>query len=176
MQLLTKVMIACLSVFSLPALAADGKKVELERPALFTDLVNCRTIANSEERLACFDAKVAALDEAQQKQDIVVTDRETVKEARRGLFGFNLPKIKIFGENDNAEDIDEISSTITSVSTQGGKWLIVLEDGAKWLQVDSEQLVTYPKPGMPVVLKKAALGSFLVNIRGQRAIRMRRLN
>ena len=155
--------------------AETDKKLKLERPALFADLVNCRDIVEAEERLACYDSKVAALDEAQQKEEIIVTDKAAVKEARRGLFGFNLPKIKIFGGGDENE-VSEIEGTIKSVSRRNGNWLITLEDGARWQQISTGRLALPPKAGMPVRIKKAALGSFLVNIRGQRAIRMKRVN
>ncbi len=162
---------------SAPASAKDDSKAGLKRPAIFEDLVNCREVEDPDERLACYDDKVAALDEAQKKDDIIVTDRAAVKEAKRGLFGFNLPKIKIFGGGDDDKDeIKEIDGIIASVSSRGGKWLITLEDGAKWQQISSERLALPPKAGMPVHIRKAAFGSFLVNIRGQRSIRMRRVN
>ena len=159
-----------------PAAAKDAKDASLPRPALFDDLINCRTIANDAERLACYDGKVGALDEAQKNEEIIVTDREAVKQAKRGLFGFSLPKLKIFGK-EGEDQLKELVSTIRSAYTsRNGKWTIVLEDGAKWRQIDSKSPRRDPKPGMEVRIRKASMGSYFVNVAGRRAIRMKRVN
>jgi hypothetical protein len=158
------------------AIAADKTEKVEARPAVFEELVNCRAIENPDTRLICYDNKVAAIDTAEKNKDLILSDKASIKEARRGLFGFSLPKIKIFG--DKAEDeIAEINATIVSAyQDRNGNWIIVLDDDAKWQQIDSGQLALNPKSGMKVRIRKAALGSYFVNVAGQPGIKMKRVN
>ena len=161
---------------STAALSQDSKDTNLPRPAIFDDLINCRTIADDTERLACYDGNVGKLDEAQKKEEIIVTDKQSVQEAKRGLFGFNLPKLSIFGK-EGEEQLEELVTTIKSArQDRSGKWTFILEDGAKWQQIDTDGSSRQVKPGMEVRIRKASLGSYFVNVEGRRAIRMMRVN
>jgi hypothetical protein len=163
-------------LFCEAAIAKNEKAVPLEKPAIFDNVVKCRQIVDPTERLACFDAKVAALDEAQSKEEILITDRAAVAEARKGLFGFSLPKLKIFGSEGETE-IDQINASISKAyQNSNGMWVITLEDGAKWQQIDTRILVRDPRSGMSILIKRAALGSYFVKVENQVAIRMRRVN
>jgi hypothetical protein len=102
--------------------------------------------------------------------------------ARKGLFGLTLPDLGLFGGKDaeekdpDQEGISKIESTIRSAGQNAeGNWVITLEDGAKWVQTEAKSIRT-PKPGQPIRIRKAALGSFFANIDGQTAIRMKRQN
>ncbi|MEO1969748.1 MAG: hypothetical protein ABGW87_13685 [Sphingomonadaceae bacterium] len=142
-------------------------------PAVFQKVVNCREIAGSAERLKCYDTEVAALDSAQKNNQLVVADREQLKEVKRGLFGFSLPKIKLFG-GANSDEIKEIDSTIAAYHfNRGGQLVFTLADGARWQQIDNT--FSHPKIGATVHIKHAALGSFFANIDGGRAIRAKRV-
>ena len=160
------------------ALAADQEK-PVERAGLYTKLIDCRSIADPGQRLACYDAQVATLEAAVAKSEVVVVDKVQIKKARRSLFGLTLPNLSIFGNDDNDGDEDGKSRLETKIGSAAqrddGKWLIILEDGAKWLQTDSLRVRT-PKPGQPVKIRKAAMGSYLANINGQIAIRVTRVN
>ena len=158
------------------AIAKDQSDAKIARPKLFEEVVSCRAIQDSAARLKCYDTQVSLLDEAQRSEEIILTDRAAIKEARKGLFGFNIPKIKIFG-SDDANEVKEIEAVIASASFGGsGRWTIELEDGARWQQIETESVNRDPKPGMKAKIRKAALGSYFVNIAGQPAIRMRRIN
>jgi hypothetical protein len=166
-----------LSVLALSAslLAKDDKEdAVLARPKLFDDVVACKTIENPEQRLACYDEKVAALDEAQKKEEIVVTDKAAMKEAKRGLFGFDLPKIKIFGGGDDVTEIEAVVKSVTA--NRAGQIFIVLEDGAKWQQIDTKILNREPRAGSKARIRVASMGSYLVTFDGGPAIRMKRVN
>ena len=155
--------------------AAKDKDAELARPKLFEDVVACKTIENAEARLACYDEKVAALDEAQKKDEIILTDKAAVKEAQRGLFGFEIPKLKIFGSGD--DDVAEIEAKVQSVTAnRAGLITITLEDGARWQQVDTKILNREPRAGDTARIRKASMGSYLVTFNDGPAIRMKRLN
>ncbi|MGL5838406.1 MAG: hypothetical protein ACRCY3_07895 [Sphingorhabdus sp.] len=166
--------IAITVVTTAALIAQDEKDVALDRPKLFDDVVACKAIADPDNRLACYDEKVSALDEAAKKQDIILTDRAAVKEAKRGLFGFDIPKIRIFG---GGEDVNEIEVPVKSVSAnRAGILSITLDDGARWQQVDTKILNNEPRPGAIARIRKASMGSYLVNFNGGPAIRMKRVN
>lgn len=144
-------------------------------PEVFTNVVKCRAITDDAERLACFDSAVGRLETAQASEELVVVSREQVEETRRGLFGLTLPKIKLFGGGDENE-VKELSSTVASFArTPRGGWVVTLDDGAVWAQTDNTYVGT-PKVGESIVIKKAALGSFMAKIDGGRAFRIERRN
>lgn len=181
MKLLICRMIAIPCVIATP-LAASAADAPSDRPEIFKKLVDCRSIAENVQRLACYDAQVAALDDATMRQEVVVVDKAQISKARKTLFGLSLPSLSIFGGNDgkNAEenDVREIESTIKSASLIRGmdRWVFILDDGARWVQTEGKALSRYPKPGMPIRIRKAAMGSFMANVDGQTAIRVRREN
>ena len=174
------VRMACMALCVILTCPASAKEADRPRPESFQKLLDCRSIADNSARLSCFDDQAAKLDQAEASKQLIVVDREQVKQARRGLFGLSLPDLGgLFGgkggETD-ADELSEISSTITSVRSTGyGNWLIILEDGAKWQQVGGE-LALSPKPGQPVQIRKASLGSYFAKINKQPAIRVARVN
>lgn len=158
--------------------AQEGPSLETDRPALFSELVECRKIESIEERVACYDEKVDALDQAEADNEVIIADREEVREARRGLFGFNLPKIRLFGGGDDndEETISELTTTVVAARQFGrGRWRIRMADGAVWEQVNSRSLSSRPREGQEVKIKRASLGSFLVKVGRNPTIRMRRI-
>lgn len=146
----------------------------------FSGLTACRAINGETERLACYDREVASLESALAAGDVVALDRNEVRTARRSLFGFAAPIVRIFSGREEPTttekvDIDLLETTIKSArQLPRGRWRIELEDGAVWTQTDDRRLAIYPAPGQAVIIRKAALGSFLANIAGQVAIRVQR--
>lgn len=161
-------------VAALPAAAAaqDGER---QRPQALLDVLQCRTLAAPEERLACYDRTVAAMEQAEAAEQLVVVDREQIQRTRRSLFGLTLPNLSIFGDDSDDEEASRIEGTIRAVSADPyGKWILTLEDGAVWRQIDSRELAIEPRVGQPIRIRRAAMGSYLANINNQVAIRMRR--
>lgn len=161
-----------------PVAAASGE--EARRPAVFEKLLGCRSVKDSAARLACFDKQVAEMDAAARNAELVVVDRGEIRNTRKSLFGLTLPSLGIFGNSEaerrEAKAFTEIESTIRSARISGYRWSVILEDGARWVQIDSKSLARDPKAGQQIRIRKAALGSFFANIDGQTAIRMRREN
>lgn len=163
-------------LMSTSAIGKDDKLTQ-SRPPVFEELVNCRSIADPTARLACYDAKVTAMDEAEKKDELVLADKTAMKEARRGLFGFSIPKLKIFGNDGKQDEKFELVAKIDSAyQASYGKWTIVLDDGARWVQIDTQVLRKNPVRGMEIKIRAASMGSYFANIDGARAIRMRRVN
>lgn len=161
------------------ALAQGGRDAAPPRPQTFEALVRCRAITDDAARLACFDSAAAALQAAQERRDVVVVDRQQVREGRRRLFGLALPRIPIFGGGDD-DDQDEdqvrtVEGVVSGASQDGlGHWVVTLQDGAVWAQVDNNTLAMRPRPGHRVVINRAALGSFMMRVNNQPGIRVRR--
>lgn len=157
--------------------AQDG-----DRPASdpLAALATCRAIADAGERLNCFDREAALLAAAVEKRDIVVVDRAGVSAARRSLFGFRLPRLRLFGNDGERRaeepEFTEIETTITRAQRSGSGWVFTLADGAQWAQTDSIQLATEPRAGTPIRIREGALGSYRANIGRAPAIRVRRVN
>lgn len=146
-----------------------------DRPEALERLMACRGVAESTARLACFDAAAGVLETAERQGDLVVIDRAGVAETRRQLFGFNMPSLpRLFGP-DGGTEIDSIDSTLQTASLVGeGRWVFHLADGSVWRQIDSERARFENRPGQPVRVRKASLGSFLLTVGDSRAIRVRR--
>ena len=154
--------------------AAAQKMPKTATPKLFEEVVNCRTIQDSAQRLACYDRNVAALETAQKSNELYVADKAAMKEARRGLFGFSLPNLKIFGDEDLG-DLDELETTIAGVSTGQRGYVITLPDGARWMQTDKKYM-DKPKVGAKIKIEKAALGSYMASINNKPGFRVERIN
>lgn len=157
-----------------PALAQETPQ---QRPEALTRVLSCRALQSAEERLACYDREVAAFETAEATNQVVVMDRQQVRRTRRTLFGLTLPDLGVFGDNndDPEEAVAELQTTIRSAAQNANsKWVVILEDGARWVQIDSRNLAREPRAGMPIRIRRAAMGSYLANIDGQIAIRVRR--
>lgn len=177
--MLRKTIILCAVIGSLgvtaTVLAKGDKPSDLPRPKLFDEMVACKLIENTELRLACYDEKVTALDAAQKNEEIILTDKAAVNEAQRGLFGFQIPKLKIFGNG--GVDVVEIEAVVKSITAnRAGQVTIALDDGARWQQVDTKILNREPRVGSKVRIRIASMGSYLVSFDDGPAIRMKRIN
>src|SRR4051812_15385852 len=86
--------------------AAPGREKAPAPSAALDALATCRAITDSAARLACYDQASARFTEAVSKGDVIVMDKQEVRETRRSLFGFTLPHIALFRGEDKA-DIDQ---------------------------------------------------------------------
>lgn len=170
---------AILGALLLCAGSAQAKdKAPPPQPQAFKEMVQCRAITDPQARLACYDAQVGKLEQAAASGDVVVADRASMKEAKKGLFGFRLPSLGIFGGGDDDKDqVDSIESTVSSARTIGyGSWRVTLADGSTWEQTDSERLLFDPVRGNKVKVYRGALGTYRMNVDGQRAMKVRRVD
>ncbi|WP_432200998.1 hypothetical protein ACRAQ7_01770 [Erythrobacter sp. W53] len=166
------------AVFAVPATGQSAAQEETGRPALFDDLLACRAIEEIAERAQCYDARVDALAQAEANNDVIIADREDVREARKGLFGFRVSDIPLFGssKDDEEDEVKEVASAIASARQFGrGKWRVRLANGSVWEQTDSRKLVRAPREGQKVIVRRASLGSFILKIGSNPALRLRRV-
>lgn len=144
-------------------------------PAQVQRLMECRAIADSAQRLSCFDREAGTVAEAVAKRDLVVVDREGVRRTKRTLFGLSLPKLGIF--DSDGEEISQIESMIDGVGhNSDGGYVFILNDGSRWTQIDDRPIALEPERGDKVVVKRAALGSFMLSVARQPGVRVRRVN
>lgn len=163
-----------LVVIALPLLVLANPALAQERSKRLSAVVDCRKIADSAERLACYDKTVADLDGAEKSREVVVVDKDQVNEARRSVFGLRLPRIKLFG--DGTDDVTAVESTVTEVgSNRDGRLTFTIEDGARWVQTDSHQVIGV-RVGTKVTLTRGALGSFFATFKGSTSAKVRRVN
>lgn len=184
---LTRHVIAMTAALVAVTAARAADKPAAAPPAVVQKLLECRAITDTAQRLACLDTGVAALANAVEKRDVVVADREQVKQARRSLFGIALPSLNLFGggkDDDDARDdsdalgaLKEIEATLKSARPGPSRnWRFVLDDGSLWVQTDGKMMPRDPRAGMKIRIRRAAVGTFLANVDGQTAVRVRRLN
>ncbi len=156
-----------------PAIAAD------EPPAMVRALGACRAIAADAERLACFDREAGALLQSVEKNETVVLDKQAVRQTKRSLFGFTLPRLPFFGDgkdDDTAEaaEFQQIDTPIKTVRSIGyGRFRFTVDDGAVW--ETTEGINAFPKPGEKVLIKKGLMGSYFIRFDGNRSVKGRRV-
>lgn len=146
-------------------------------PPAFQRLVDCRKIVDPAQRLACFDREAAVVQGATERRELVVVDRQQIRQTRRTLFGLTLPRLGFLdGEDDDAPEQQQVEGTIRAVSTdRTGKWLVQLED-ATWRATEVDEYQATPKVGQKAVVRRGPLGSYIMSIekrRGVRAVRVR---
>jgi hypothetical protein len=163
------------SALTLLALAAPALAADDGPPAAIQALQACRAITDNAQRLACYDREAGALIQSVEKKETVVLDQQEVRKTKRSLFGFTLPKLRIFGgggkDNDREEaEFSQIETPIKTIRPIGyGKFRFTIDEGAVW--ETTEGVNAFPKPGEKVVIKKGALGSYFIRFEGARSVK-----
>ena len=146
-------------------------------PPQVQSLLDCRAISDDAARLACFDKSAAVIGDSVGKRDLVVFDREAVRKTKRGLFGFSIPNLGIFGDDNDEVEISQLDGEIAGVSHNAdGGYVFKLVDGTRWTQMDSKPIALEPQPGDKVVVKRGALGSYMMSVAKQPGVKVKRLS
>lgn len=138
----------------------------------------CRAIGDAGRRLACFDSAAASLLNATRTGEVNVVDRGQLRQARRSLFGFSMPKLPFFAGDRSAEDDQPTLDTkVTSVrALENGRYRVGIAEGrAVWETTESYLNFTPPRVGDAVVIRRGPLGSYFLGFAGQRGVRGRRV-
>jgi len=173
-KLLPIVSLLALAVLSTSTVAKDPPKTS----PLVGALQACRAMADPTQRLACYDKEAGALLDATQKGDVAVVDKSEVRQARKSLFGFSVPKIPFFSGDDTADAVsDTLETTIKSASGIGyGKYRIVIAEGdAVWETTETYSTMHDPRAGDKIVIKRGSLGSYLLRIGSNRGVKGKRV-
>ena len=151
--------------------AAQRRDAQDETPGYIERLAECRQIADSDARLACYDREVGAVVAASEQGDVRIVDREDVRQTKRRLFGFAIPD-NLFGGKDDDAKMDTLETTITQVRTSGRRgYLITTAEGSVWRIASAPMRLSPPKVGQSVEFKTAAVGSYFIRINGQLGVK-----
>lgn len=162
---------AALSVTT-PSLAQDAVVPSSEQA--IDQLRACQAIAEPDARLACYDREVGAVVAATEQGTLQVVDRQDIEETRRGLFGFSLPRIRLFGGEE--DQLTELETTITDVRREGREgWVFTTAEGSVWRIAETKMGWRPPQEGQPVMLKRAAMNSYFIRVNGQIGVKGRRI-
>ncbi|KTE05498.1 hypothetical protein [Sphingopyxis sp. H115] len=174
LQLSSRFAVALVLLAGAAVPVAAKEKAPMPRPAQIQQLYDCREISDAAARLACFDREVGELQAADTQREITFADKETVKKTRRGLFGFDLPDLGIFG-GDDEDKVKSVETTVASASnTPNGGYRIEMADGSVWVQIDNNRMPLAPRPGQKILIKTASLGTYFLSLEGRPSIRVRR--
>jgi hypothetical protein len=168
-----------LLVLFLTALVAGPARADATRDAL-TEIAKCAEVADSSERLKCFDAAVPRAKSA------LAAPAEAPKKSLLEWFGFSrsqkpVTKPEDFGkpasESGPGEEITEITGITATVlefaKNPRGKSVFILDNGQVWRQLDADGTeVRDPAldTKMKVTIETGALGSYNLTIEGRNAM------
>ncbi|MEN2786821.1 hypothetical protein ACFOKI_09175 [Sphingomonas qilianensis] len=165
--LITTTLLCCSSAVAAQTRSSDG---------VLQSFTSCRAIETAAARLECFDKAAAALEGAVRAKEITIVDRQEVRQARRSLFGFAIPRIGLFdGGRDDKDakeaEFAELNTTVVSArATANGRVELRLAEGAAvWVTTDPVPFP--PRPGAKVRIRRGALGNYFIAIDGQRSVR-----
>lgn len=144
-------------------------------PQSIQQLIACRSITDSAQRLACYDRQSDVLSNALAKKEVVVIDKARATATKKSLFGFSIPNFGgLFGGAD--DEVKEISSTVARVSQDHyGAYVVTLADGSTWYQQDDAPLGLGPEKGDKIIVRRGSLGAFYLSVNGQPGIRVKRI-
>lgn len=168
--------IVSLAAIGLVATAATAAKAPQAISPYVNALEQCRQITDSAQRLACYDRAAPALITASRSGEINVVDRGQLRQARRSLFGFSMPKLPFFsGDQSSSDTPDQIETTVKSAWDLGyGKYRIKVTEGdAVW--ETTEETSHEPRPGQKIVIRRGTMGSYFLRIDGNVGVKGRRV-
>lgn len=138
------------------------------------DVYACRSVADDAERLACYDAAVGRLQEAEAAGDVTTVTRQEVEKVREDSFGFSIPSLPslMIGKSDD-KNLKEIILPVKAVRGTRGNLVVTLENGQVWRQVDTKPLRNNGQTEAQIY--QAALGSYKMKLDGGIAFRVERV-
>jgi hypothetical protein len=168
--------IAIFALIGLPAVAQE---------APLGQVYACTGIADGAQRLACFDAAVAGLKQAETSGGLTVVNREQIEKAETETFGLPAPSLSALAESARARPtpttekpkaLDRVTFPVKSV-TKGpdGKYRFTMENGQQWRQTDSISLPALGNGPWEAEIRKAAVGSYMLKLGDRTAVRVKRM-
>ena len=166
-----------LAALALPQMGLAAASKLATPPPVVQQVLDCRKLTDSEQRLACYDKAVDGMAQAQARGDLVTVDRQQRQALHHQAFGFNLPALSFFNGGDKSEEINEITAKVAAAYMDpSGKCVIRLDDGATWRQIDDTVLEPDPHAGSAVTIKRGMAGGYFLKVDRAPAFRARREN
>jgi hypothetical protein len=150
------------------------------QPAAAQAAVPCTAIENDAERLACYDRALRPAPTAEGAQPSAPAATEVAPRSERTVRQSAAPAAAaapVAGAASSASD-NVIPIVIVGVrSLPGRETIFTAEDGATWVQTDSQQMVQLPEAPFEAEIQPGAMGSrFLLPKDYPRRIRVRPAN
>lgn len=184
MRLSRAILAAALAAAGVVGAALGASAQETGATPPLAGLYACAATPDDAARLACFDAAVAGLQGAEAKGEFAAVTRAEVESVEREAFGLSLPSLPrlvgpLFGGggDDRGEaGLERVTLTVTRVDRDPrGRLLLTMENGQVWAQTDGRSVRTRGDGPWTAEIRKAALGSFFLNLDGQTAFRAERV-
>lgn len=181
-RLLTMGMLLAVGTSS-AAVSQDDRDPEAANSYL-QSLKACQAEPEPAARLACFDAAAASILSANETGELMVVDRQEVRQTKRKLFGFSLPDFGIFGKRgpasgsgqEDEESITELETTIAAVSgSHGTGYVLRTAEGAVWRIDDVPRRLLTPRVGDKLLIKEGALSSYFLRINDRGGVKGTRI-
>jgi hypothetical protein len=158
--------------------SAQGAEPDGAGSRVLQSFAQCRTIIDPAQRLDCFDKAAGALEQAVKANDVRIVDRGDIRKARRSLFGFTLPRLDLFGREDDDKEppFTEINTTVASANqVANGRVEIRLADDTEAVWQTTEAVTFPPKRGAKIRIRKGAIGNYFLTFDGKsiRGMRLR---
>lgn len=169
-----------LAALALIASPAFGQQAPLEK------VYSCAGVADSAQRLACYDSAVAGLRQAESSGGLSVVNREHIDKAEKEAFGLATPTLSALAESARSagssvvveppKALERVTFAVKSVRTgPDGKYRFVMENGQEWRQTDGLKLPGIGKGPWQAEIRKAAIGSYMLKLDDRTAVRVRRM-
>ena len=160
------------------AVCLGGAALAQEAP--LTKVYACAGLTKADERLACYDAAVAGLKQAEASGGVAVVSKEQIAAAEKQSFGRAAPSLsEVTGNVALAappEPLDRIDATIVSVTKRlNGLLRFTLADGQVWEEYD-KSLGRLPELPLKAEIRKATFGSFMIKVENKSLVRVRRVS
>ncbi len=165
----TLVPISILLLMAVPAASLADEFID--------ELMVCRDLPSDEARLICYDA---AMDRDKQRDGLrpapSSTPQATTEISQEEFFGKSGDEVQRTVEKaSGTERIEKLEARVTRLQwSSSGKFVVKLDNGQVWRQIDTGDLRL--SEGDTVVIRKAALGSFMMQKSGsKRSNRVKRV-
>jgi hypothetical protein len=131
-------------------------------------LARCAGVTADDKRLACYDAVAGRLATAQTPGKPQMSTANSPAVSDENLFGLDKPIEKA------ARGPDSLRAEVVAISADSlGKVTMQLDNGQTWIFTDANALL---RKGDAIVIKRAALGSYMMSTPSRRTYHVHRVN
>ncbi|BBC72124.1 conserved hypothetical protein [Altererythrobacter sp. B11] len=166
--------ITALAALLLLACGAAATAQGTDYEAIVRTMRQCARIADVPARVACYDQTVGA-ERLISGEAAPAAPTAAPPPPPEGFGAEALPRR--VERDEREQEPDRVEAQVRAAEQLGpGVFLLTLADGAQWQFVDAVPFsYSPPRPGAPVEISRAALGSFQLRYSGQRPVRVKRI-
>lgn len=170
------------------AVIALGAPPAFAQEAPLDNVYACAAKTDNAERLACYDAAVAGLKQAQTSGGVAVVARSQIEAAEKEAFGFSQPSLSELARSANKmpapgaaaapppQELDRVTLTVKALERRpDGTYRFTMENGQVWEQIDGNELGKTLRAPVTAEIKKGAIGSYMLKVGDRASVRVRRI-